>query len=258
MSGEGKRRLGSFRVATTIFVCLRQTCFLILVPVTDRKFKQATSDFRRPVLFPYYPRNLCPSAALCDYGGMPDKITSKQEQEWDVLLARLDREVKVFTPSRHEIGHILYDMKVWLVKHGLDKGRKGKWEPVIKKYFKKDRKTAENYVRIYQEEAGIPRDKWVFAPLKKSQQNSKKNPVKNTGLPEEETIDTDPDAGADIVVADEDRKDHSEDTGGPGRMAVECIFVLTVAEKRTFMEAVKRLGSLRSTQLMYQAVVSAE
>lgn len=185
---------------------------------------------------------------------MPDKLTSKQEQEWDVLVARLAKEMKVFEPSRREVGHILYDMKVWLIKHGLNKGRSGKWQAVINRHFHKDRKTAENYIRIYQAEAGLSPAKYVVAPLKKSQQNRQKNPVKNTGLREED----DPDAGASIVVADEDKKDKSEDAGGPGRMAVECIFVLTLEEKRNFMAAVKRLGSLRSTQIMYKAVMSEE
>jgi hypothetical protein len=182
-------------------------------------------------------------------GPKSDPKRAAEKQEWDALVARLQREMTVFTRSRFEVGHVLYDMKVYLQKYGLNKGRAGKWQAVVTKYFRKDRKTAENYIRIYQEEAGIAPDKCVVAPVKKSQQNGKKNAVKDTALPDEES-----DAGAEITVADEDKKDDSTE----GRMAVECVFVLTLQEKRLFMEAVRRHGSLRATHLMYQAVVSAE
>lgn len=39
------------------------------------------------------------------------------------------------------------------------------------------------------------------------------------------------------------------------RLAVECIFVLTLGEKLDFMKAVEKLGPLRSTQVMFEAVI---
>lgn len=38
------------------------------------------------------------------------------------------------------------------------------------------------------------------------------------------------------------------------RLAVECIFVLTLEEKQAFMQSVRKLGELRATQVMYTSV----
>lgn len=175
------------------------------------------------------------------------------EQTWASLEAELDREMKILRPSRLRVGQILYEMKLWLKKYGLNQGRKGRWKSVCERH-KFDRKTAENWIRLYQEEGGVPAHKWVVAPTKKSQRNSKNNTVKATGLdgqgvevPEEKS------PAPRIVAADEREADKSPQH----RLPVGCIFVMTLAEKLKFMHCVKRLGELRATQLMYSAVVSA-
>ena len=57
-----------------------------------------------------------------------------------------------------------------------------------------------------------------------------------------------------IACAD-DRDPTNRDKNG--RLAVECIFVLTYDEKLDFMKAVGKLGSLRSTQVMCASVIKA-
>jgi hypothetical protein len=148
-------------------------------------------------------------------------------------------------------------MKSWLQKYGLNRGRRGRWQSVLRKN-EIDRKTAENYIRLYQEEAGIPPHKYVVAPAKKSLQNSQKNTVRTTALDsvarDENSVESDEKTVARVTAAD----DGDADKKGPeGRLPVGCIFVLTLGEKRKFMESVKQLGELRATQLMYSAVVSA-
>ncbi len=178
------------------------------------------------------------------------------EQKWAYLETELDREMKVLKPSRLKIGHILYEMKLWLKKYGLNRGRKGRWKSVCDRH-KLDRKTAENWIRLYQEEEGVPSLKWVVAPAKKSQRNSKKNTVKPTALSGTAAVEV-PDLAKSpdprVVAADDDDADKK---GPDGRLAVGCIFVLTLVEKHKFMDSVKQLGELRATQLMYSAVTSA-
>lgn len=179
------------------------------------------------------------------------------EQTWASLEAELDREMKILRPSRLRVGQILYEMKLWLKKYGLNQGRKGRWKSVCDRH-KFDRKTAENWIRLYQEEAGVPPHKWVVAPAKKSQRNSKNNTVKATGLgsaaDDETTLESQDNPVARVTAA----ADNDADKKGPdGRLAVGCIFVLTLAEKHKFMDSIRQLGELRSTQLMYSAVTSA-
>jgi transposase-like protein len=173
-----------------------------------------------------------------------NKIPPQAEQDWAQLEAALDREMQILGPSREEAGRILYQMKRWLQKWGLNRqGRGGRWQKVCDRH-EIDRKTAENWIRLYQRKAGIPAGQYVVAPgpaPRKSQQNGGKNPVNATGMDE-----------AEIEVADNKNADSSHE----GRIAVECVFVLTMAEKIKFMEAVDALGSTRATQLMYLAVVN--
>ena len=106
-----------------------------------------------------------------------------------------------------------------------------------------DRKTAENWIRLYQEKAETPAHKMVVAAGPKPRQNGKKNTVKRTAL----------DSDAWIEAAPEKKKDVSQE----GRLPIECVFVLTSVEKQNFMDSVKQLGPLRATQVMYSAVVAA-
>lgn len=168
------------------------------------------------------------------------------DQQWNELEAQLDQEMLILDPSRLQAGRILYHMKRWLKEWNLLKGRRGRWDATCKKH-EIDRKTAENWILRYQERADIPADEWVVQPPakpkgKKSQQDCEKNPVKVTGL-------TPPS----VTPA----KDEDHDRSTERRLAIECIFVLTMAEKHTFMDAVKALGELRATQEMYKAVIAA-
>src|ERR1035441_4449298 len=80
--------------------------------------------------------------------------------------------------------------------------------------------------------------------LEKSLNNKDKKSAASALLP----------ANASIIPAD---AGHKKNVDRKGRLAVECVFVLTLREKRLFMKSVKRLGPSLATQLMYQAVVSA-
>jgi hypothetical protein len=40
-----------------------------------------------------------------------------------------------------------------------------------------------------------------------------------------------------------------------GRLAVECIFVITYGEKLELMKAVEKLGPMRATQVMFEAAI---
>lgn len=175
----------------------------------------------------------------------PTKTSAAQQkfdQKWAQLEAQLDKEMHVLVPARHKVGQVLYEMKLLLRKYGLNKGRRGRWQAVLRKYGI-DRKTAENWVRMYQEKARIPASKMVVAAAKKSQQNRQKNTVKRTVIGPKAKVDAGP----------EKRMDVSSEQ----RLPVECVFVLTLAEKGKFMESVKQLGPLRATQVVYKAVVAA-
>jgi hypothetical protein len=53
----------------------------------------------------------------------------------------------------------------------------------------------------------------------------------------------------------DDRDENNRDKND--RMVVECKFVLTLGEKLQLIEAIKKIGHLRATQLMFEAVVRA-
>jgi len=158
-------------------------------------------------------------------------------QQWDNLVSSLDLEMLCYGPIRRQMGRILYEMKVHLKKHGLDTGRGGRWKPLLDAR-KIAVSTANDWVRQYEEEAGIPVPERFFAPAKA--RKDKKKSADSVLLP---------DSDAEIVPSDEPDKQ--------GREAVEAIFVLTAPEKLAFISAVKELGPARATQLMYSAVVGA-
>jgi hypothetical protein len=167
------------------------------------------------------------------------------KQQWAELEAQLDQEMLILDPSRLQAGRILYHMKRWLKQWNLLKGRHGRWEATCTKHGI-DRKTAENWIVRYQERADIPIADWVVQPAKpkgkKSQQAWEKNPVRVTGL---------------SVPSVEPAKDEDHDSSTERRLAVECIFVLTMEEKHKFMDAVNALGPLAATQEIYKAVIAA-
>lgn len=162
-----------------------------------------------------------------------------EQQQWDNLVAELDYELLLFGPIRHEMGRIFYQMKVHLKKHGLDKGRAGRWKSMLAERGIAV-STANDWVRQYEEKAGIPASERFFTPPK-SPKDRKKKSADSALLPESDTS---------IQPSEEPDKE--------GREAVEAVFVLTYAEKLAFINAVKKIGSTRATQLMYRAVVSED
>jgi hypothetical protein len=166
----------------------------------------------------------------------------KAEEQWRQLVNALDAELAVLKPSRYRTGRILYKIKVFLKKQGWDKGRRGRWKPLLEERFGRPVSTANDLVRDYEEMENLPASKRFFAPRKppKSQQNRKKNSAVSVLL-----------SGAKIAPAPDEEADKSPEH----RIAVECDFVLTMAEKSTLVKAVNKVGATRATQLMYQAVV---
>jgi hypothetical protein len=164
------------------------------------------------------------------------------------LESQLAKAMTILGPSEFEVGRILYSIKRCLIQCGWSKGRNGRWEPLVTKHGM-DRKTAENRIRKYQEEARIPANERVVQPAspkepkgKKSQQDSENNTVKVTGLEQPS-----------VKAAEDKDCDNSDEK----RLGIECVFVLTMEEKHKFMGAVQVLGPIRATQAMYKAVVEA-
>lgn len=176
----------------------------------------------------------------------PEQLAAA-DQQWTNLESELEREMQILGPSRIECGRILYAMKLWLRRWGLNKGRRGRWQSVCDRYFDGQRKTAENYIRAYQQYAEIPLEDCVVQPTRtearNSQQDCENNPVKVTGF-ERPSIQAANDEDCDRSLPE-------------GRVGIECVFVLTKKEKHAFMEAVKALGPLQATQEMFKAVVAA-
>ncbi len=173
----------------------------------------------------------------------PEQITAAEFQ-WAELDAQLDQQMPILHESRLQVGRILYHMKRWLKQWGLNKGRRGRWDATCQKHGI-DRKSAENWIRLYQERASIPTEEWVVQAAKprgqKPQQNRENNPVRVTGL----------------VPSITPGKEEDHDYSPNQRLGIECIFVLTMSEKRKFMAAVQALGPLHATQEMYKAVIAA-
>jgi hypothetical protein len=173
-----------------------------------------------------------------------------ERQQWDDLVAELDTELLVYGPVRHQLGEILYKAKVHLHAHGLDKGRRGRWSTILRER-KIAESTAKDWVVKYQQAEGIAPDKCFFKQemtrVKKTR-NSHKYSKKNT------TVSAALASEARIECAD-DKDPNKRDKNG--RLAVECVFVLTYGEKLDFMEAVQKLRPLRATQIMCASVIKA-
>jgi hypothetical protein len=181
---------------------------------------------------------------------MSDQPKKTEREVWDELIAEFDCEYLNYGRIVHNQGRILYNMKVHLKKHGLDKPRTGRWHAFLTERKLED-STARGWVVAYQIKACIPADKCFFpsetkriATIKISQQNRKKNTADSAVLPEKASVKFADDR-------DEDNRDKND------RMVVECKFVLTLGEKLQLVEAIKKIGHLRATQLMFEAVVRA-
>ena len=59
------------------------------------------------------------------------------------------------------------------------------------------------------------------------------------------------------AALDQPADDEDADKSVDRRIGVECVFVLTMAEKHKFMDAVRVIGPIQATKEMYKAVVAA-
>jgi hypothetical protein len=164
------------------------------------------------------------------------------EERWKQLVNALDVELTTLKRNRYRAGKILYEIKVFLNKQGWDKGRRGRWKPLLDERSLAVA-TANDLVRDYEALENLAASERFFARRKspKPQQHWQKNSAVSAPLPH-----------ARIAPAPDDEVDRNPNEP---RIAVECNFVLTMVEKSTFMEAVDKVGETRATQLMYQAVV---
>lgn len=175
----------------------------------------------------------------------------KTEREiWDDLVAEFDFEFLNYGRIIHNQGRILYEMKAHLKRNGLDKPRTGRWHNFLKEREIAE-STAKGWVVEYQIKASIPPDKYFFpsetkrqAKIKIAQQNRKNNTAESAGngIPDK----------VKIMFAD-DRDEENRDKNN--RLVVECFFVITLQEKLELMEAIRKVGTLRATQLMVEGVL---
>jgi hypothetical protein len=161
----------------------------------------------------------------------------KAEEQWRQLVDALDKELPVFKRNRDQTGRILYEIKVFLAKHGWDKGRRGRWKPLLAEK-QLSVSTANDLVRDYEEMANLPASERFFAPptTKNSQKHRKKNSAVSALL-----------SGGLLDL-----------TGKPfpdGKEIVEAVFVLTADEKHQFMKSVRILTPVESLHLMFETVV---
>jgi hypothetical protein len=185
---------------------------------------------------------------------MSDQPKKTEREIWDELVTEFDIEYQSYGRIVHNQGRILYNMKVHLKKHGLDKPRTGRWNTFLREREIPE-STAADWVVGYQIKECIPANKCFYPKSTKrvaekriSQQNRQNNATESVVLPENIA------SKAAIDFADDADKDNRDKNT---RMVVECKFVLTLAEKLQFVEALKKLTPLRATQLMYEAVVRA-
>jgi hypothetical protein len=172
-----------------------------------------------------------------------------ERQQWDNLVTELDKELIIYGSVRYELARILYNIKVHLRKHGLDKSHTGRWESILRER-QIEKSTARDWVVKYQQAEGIPLDKCFFpAETKRVKKTRKSHRYRENNRAGTALIASD----ARIDFAD-DRDPENRDKNG--RLAVECVFVLTFQERLRFMEGIKKHGPLRATQLMYLAVAT--
>ena len=170
------------------------------------------------------------------------------EQQWANLIAQFKKEWPRHLESRLKSARLLYEIKRWLKEWGQNKGCKGRWMDVLRSFNPAiPISTANDYVCLWQEHTDMPPEDCVLArrKTKKTQQHWENN------LPDSGKLA----AGSHrptIKAAREKNHDRSSEQ----RLGVECVFVLTMAEKERFMDAVKALGPLIATQEMYRAVIA--
>ncbi len=182
------------------------------------------------------------------------KDDPQELQNWQRLINELAVEMDLMTPLRHRAGRILYEMKVHLQEHGLDKGRNGRWEAALRQ-LKIEKSTARDWVVNYQIAEDIKPDECFFLNTQRRTRKTRYSHKygKNKGAVPAPFRPVAENEQASIDPAPDDKKDDSTDQ----RLPVECVFVLTYQEKLNFMEAVAKLGTFNSTMAMYRAVIRA-
>jgi hypothetical protein len=169
------------------------------------------------------------------------------ERRRDDLVAQFKLEWPRHVESRLKSAHLLYEIKRWLKQWGWHRGCKGMWKELLGSFLPPiPRSTADDYVRLWQEHMDMPPEDCVLARLRISHKNRKNN------LPDSGKLATDR-LRPKIKAAPEKNHDRSEER----RLGIECVIVLTMAEAKQFMAAVKALTPLCATQEMYKAVINA-
>ncbi len=169
-----------------------------------------------------------------------------ERQVWDNLVAEFDVEYLLYEPIGQRMGKVLYKIKIHLEKHGLDRGRNGRWATFLRER-RIPESTARDWVSKYEEGERLkPEERFYAAPRKT--RKTHKDGQKNRAVPAAFRK-------AKVVSAAEKDPEKADKNAEVQRSAVECVFVLTEVERMTFMGAVRKLGELRSTEAMYRAVV---
>lgn len=181
------------------------------------------------------------------------KLTAEEQarfkEHWAALESQLDIEWPIHQESRLQVARVLYEMKKWLKDWGMNKGRNGKWNAVLRKHNIPE-STANDYVRLWQEHKDISEADCVLARVKKSLNDCENN------SPESDELVTHGGCKAKVKAGDHGDEENY-DNSTERRVGIECVFCLTMAEKHAFMEAVDKLGPHKATQEIYKAIVAA-
>ena len=179
-----------------------------------------------------------------------------ERQQWDNLVTELDAELIVYGPVRHQLGKILYKIKVHLHAHGLDKGRHGRWTTILREREIAE-STAKDWVVKYQQAEGIAPKKCFFPQemtrVKKTRNSHKygqNNTAVSAALASDARIEF-----ADDKIEPKNPKKRKRDKNG--RLVCECFFVVTAAEKLDLVAAIAKLSEARATQIMCASVIDA-
>jgi hypothetical protein len=179
-----------------------------------------------------------------------------ERETWNELVAEFDMARLPLPALRLELGRTLYNIKLYLHKHHLDKGRDGRWKPLLDDRKMKET-TAKDWVVLYQKENGIPLKKCFYPSEmtrvkkpRKSHKNGQKNTAVSAALASDARIEF-----ADDKIEPKNPKKRKRDKNG--RLVCECFFVVTAAEKLDLVAAIAKLSEARATQLMCASVIDA-
>ncbi len=189
-----------------------------------------------------------------------------ERQQWEELVTQLKAQLTVLNWSEEQVGKALYMMKLHLRENGIPtKGRHGRWITTLRrKDVDIQEDSASLYIVKYQIAEDVPLKECFFpgkmATLKRkmaekiageSQKPSKTGKINTRDLRAFTATATE--KTPTITAA----ADKFEDGSPEHRNFLNCRFVLTQAERKAFMKAVRKLGDAGATRAIYQSVVDA-